>query len=639
MSSFGAGGRLGAAVVLLLGLLVSGSVAATPAGATACPSTATHPATRLGSIRGIVRPKSVGRCLRTAAAAAPSYPGTPPLVDHGGPVMATPSGGNQVVVTPIFWAGAGYSFTASYQNTIDTYLADLASDSGRTTNVFATTWEYSGRNGPINYRMTVGTPIIDTAAVPTAGCAVDSGAIYADNSGYTTCLDDDQVSSEVDSVVSAQGLTRDYGHLYVLFLPQHVESCFYPGTDTVDAQQCTINASPTSAYCAYHSAFNRTGETVYATMPFPIYRSNTGSSCTDENLGGDGKVQSPTGDVDADVEISPLSHELAEAITDPDGDAWYDSSGYENGDECAYVYGAVSGPSGGLYNQSVNGHHYLTQEEFSNAAYVAGLDACRPGIDPAVPTVSALSVSSGKAGATVTVTGTGFPGATAVRFGTTAAAFSLIDATHLTATAPAGPTGAVDVKVSTAAGTSPAAAADRFAYPPPPPPAVGAVSPRSGPTAAGHYVTITGTNFRPGATVTFGAGAATSVTVASSTRITARAPGHSAGRVDVRVTTTGGRSPATTSDRYTFLARPVVRRISPTSGAHAGWTFVTITGSGFVRGATVRFGSLAGRSVRVVSSTRITVRSPRHARGRVDVRVSTPGGTSLIRRADHFTYR
>ena len=237
MSRFGAGGRLGAAVVLLLGLLVSGSVVVTPAGATACTSTAAHPATRRGPTRVWVRPTAAGRCVRTLAAAAGGYGGTPPLIYNGGAVMATPSAGNQVVVTPIYWAGAGYSFTASYQDTINTYLADLAADSGRTTNVFATTWEYSGSNGPINYRMTVGAPIVDTTAFPTAGCSTDAGAIYADDSGYTTCLDDDQMSSEVDSVVATQGLTRDYGHLYVLFLPQGVESCFYPGTDTVDAQQ------------------------------------------------------------------------------------------------------------------------------------------------------------------------------------------------------------------------------------------------------------------------------------------------------------------------------------------------------------------------------------------------------------------
>jgi hypothetical protein len=56
-----------------------------------------------------------------------------------------------------------------------------------------------------------------------------------------------------------------------------------------------------------------------------------------------------------------------EAITDPDTHGgWYDSSGFENGDECAYVFGSTRGGHGKLYNQVINGDEYLTQEEFSN---------------------------------------------------------------------------------------------------------------------------------------------------------------------------------------------------------------------------------------------------------------------------------
>jgi hypothetical protein len=59
-----------------------------------------------------------------------------------------------------------------------------------------------------------------------------------------------------------------------------------------------------------------------------------------------------------------------EAITDPNvTNGWFDAQGYENGDECAYVYGAASGTAGALYNQTINGHNYLTQEEFSNADF------------------------------------------------------------------------------------------------------------------------------------------------------------------------------------------------------------------------------------------------------------------------------
>ena len=38
-----------------------------------------------------------------------------------------------------------------------------------------------------------------------------------------------------------------------MFLPKHVESCFYPGSTTTASNSCTINHQPSAAYCAYHS--------------------------------------------------------------------------------------------------------------------------------------------------------------------------------------------------------------------------------------------------------------------------------------------------------------------------------------------------------------------------------------------------
>ena len=64
----------------------------------------------------------------------------------------------------------------------------------------------------------------------------------------------------------------------------------------------------------------------------------------------------------------------------------------------------------------------------------------------------------------MTITGTGFTGATAVDFGTTpATGLTVVNATTITADSPAG-TGAVDVTVVTPAGTSPTSSADRFTY-------------------------------------------------------------------------------------------------------------------------------------------------------------------------------
>jgi hypothetical protein len=81
-------------------------------------------------------------------------------------------------------------------------------------------------------------------------------------------------------------------------------------------------------------------------------------------------------------------------------------------------------------------------------------------------------------------------------------------------------------------------------------------------------------------------------------------------------------------------ATPSVASISPSSGPAAGGTQVTINGSGFAAGQTVKFGAVAATSVTVNSSTQIVARSPAGAPGAVDV---TVGGSATVA-ADRFTY-
>jgi hypothetical protein len=304
--------------------------------------------------------------------------GAPPLIFHGGPVMGA-TGTSPVVVTPIFWHPAGGpSMSSAYQSLISRYLADVAHDSGSHTNVFSTLDEYFGNNGSINYDVVRGTPINDTNPLPANGCTLnhkDTSGIYADGSGYSACLDDAQVQAETASVIAAHHLPSNFGHIYVLYIPKHVETCFLPGsTSTIRKgfQACTINHEKTAAYCAYHFIF---GNTIYANLSYPIYDSPVGFTCGSDARIAFGSIQSPNGNVDADVEISPTSHEIMEAITDPDTvTGWYDQIGYENGDECAYVYGSPLGGSaaaGTAYNQVIHGHHYLTQEEFSNVDFLS----------------------------------------------------------------------------------------------------------------------------------------------------------------------------------------------------------------------------------------------------------------------------
>jgi hypothetical protein len=326
-----------------------------------CPSQQ-HSSPRIGRFSGILHPAVSSDCKVNPF--NDGAIGTPPLIYHGGRVMGTENTG-PVVVTPIYWNPAGHAMDSSYKSIITTYLRGVAADSGQHTNVYSTLNQYFGINGNIRYRVKFGSQIDDTSPLPKSRCKVarsDRANIYADGTGYDACLDDHQIIVETNSIVSALGLPVDRAHIYVMFLPKHVESCFFAGSTTTADNACTINHQPSAAYCAYHSKAG-TG-TIYANMPFPIFASDAGFTCgSDARFPG---IQSPNGNRNADTEISPTSHEIMEAITDPSGNAWYDSSGYENGDECAYVYGTANGLPGELYNQVINGHHYLTQEEFSN---------------------------------------------------------------------------------------------------------------------------------------------------------------------------------------------------------------------------------------------------------------------------------
>jgi hypothetical protein len=69
-----------------------------------------------------------------------------------------------------------------------------------------------------------------------------------------------------------------------------------------------------------------------------------------------------------------------------------------------------------------------------------------------------------------------------------------------------------------------------------PPPTVTSIDPAEGDVAGGTAVTITGTDFVDGATVTLGGDAAASVIFVGSTSITCDTPAHAAGAVDVVVT-------------------------------------------------------------------------------------------------------
>ncbi|RJQ07198.1 MAG: hypothetical protein C4558_10105 [Dehalococcoidia bacterium] len=246
------------------------------------------------------------------------------------------------------------------------------------------------------------------------------------------------------------------------------------------------------------------------------------------------------------------------------------------------------------------------------AALTAGIAGVRATEAAPAPTVTAVSPANGPlaGGTVITITGTGFvAGATVDLGGVAATGVVVVSATSITATTAAHAPAAVVVTVKNADGQG-GTISGAFTYLGPPP-TLTAIVPATGPTAGATAVTLTGTEFGAGTTVTIGGVAATSVVAASGTSLTAVTPAGVAGAANVVVTKADGQS-ATLAGGYTYTqsAPPTVTAISPTSATHGGGTPVTITGTGFVAGATVRFGTTLATGVVVTSATSITAVTP-----------------------------
>ncbi len=258
-----------------------------------------------------------------------------------------------------------------------------------------------------------------------------------------------------------------------------------------------------------------------------------------------------------------------------------------------------------------------------------------------IPAVTSVSPNTGPSngGTIVTISGVNLTGATAVKFGTTAAtSFTVDSATMITATAPAG-TGTVDVAVTTPLGTSASHASDQYTYATPP--TVTKLSPKSGPAAGGTSVTITGTGFAGATKVSFGATSAVHFTVNSPFSITAISPSAAtAGTVDVTVSNGGGASATSSKDKFKYL--PSVEAVTPNSGSTLGGASVTVTGTGFAVGSTATsftFGAAKATSVECPSTTSCTMIAPAQGAGTVNVIAKVNKLKSPVNApGDQFTY-
>jgi hypothetical protein len=247
------------------------------------------------------------------------------LVYHGGKVLRT----NKTVA--IYWGPAG-GFATNYASTINQYFSDVQAASNSTSNVYSVLNQYYDGTGSIAYSSTFSEALTDTSAYPASGCS-DSVA------ATSICLSDAQFRAEVQKMVGSP----DSNTTYFVFTGRGVGSCYASGS-------CAF-----SQYCAYHSNVSVGGTTVqYANQPY----TDTVPAACDAGYYPNGQS------TEADPTINVVSHEHRESINDPLGNAWYDRRGYEGSDKCAWNFGTLTGN----YNQTINGHHYALQQEWSNAS-------------------------------------------------------------------------------------------------------------------------------------------------------------------------------------------------------------------------------------------------------------------------------
>jgi hypothetical protein len=138
--------------------------------------------------------------------------------------------------------------------------------------------------------------------------------------------------------------------------------------------------------------------------------------------------------------------------------------------------------------------------------------------------------------------------------------------------------------------------------------------------------------------VLFGGVAGRDLVVTSPSRLVVTEPARPAGWVSVRVVTSHGTSPAVHADHLQFVAAPAITGVQPAQGPAAGGALLTVSGAGFRHVTKVLVGGLPATLLAVPGPTSLTVRTPAHPAGSVDVQVVTEFGTSPLDSADGYRY-
>jgi len=271
----------------------------------------------------------------------PQVPGA--LTYHGGPIM---TGLN---LYAIFWVpvpaklqnGKPTGLTTKYESVAKQFLADypyhgIANNS---------TQYYSTKTGVNTYFVGIGAlvaSVVDTDPYPASGCT--------DPDTPGNCITDLQLQKEIAKVMKAHGWTPGLNKIYIVFTSTGEGSCMNGGS-------CAY-----TQYCAYHGYFgSATNPTIYTNQPYADPKHCYASFAPYYQ-------HAPSGDIPSDANVNVTSHEITEATTDPELNAWWDpANGEEIGDLCGWHFGGTTGDwDGGLANQRWNAHYYDLQLEYDN---------------------------------------------------------------------------------------------------------------------------------------------------------------------------------------------------------------------------------------------------------------------------------
>jgi len=189
---------------------------------------------------------------------------------------------------------------------------------------------------------------INTTYYNTSGLHVLNSVTLAgqtsDNYSQGSSLSDSQVQAVVANAINSGALKSDTNGVYFVLTSADVNET---------SGFCTT-------YCGWHTHGTVNGADIkYAFIGNP---DRCPSACEAQTV-------SPNTNSGADGMANIIAHELSEAATDPDLNAWYDFFGNENADKCAWKFGTeYSAPNGSKYNVTFGSLKYLLQMNWVNAS-------------------------------------------------------------------------------------------------------------------------------------------------------------------------------------------------------------------------------------------------------------------------------